>query len=137
MPLQQLSSNSMIIKSTFDSRKCVPCLRAQKTRKCFPPSESTAEAKLERIHSDIFGQFPDSEDNTTYNLMFIDEITRWAHSIDLKDKSSATLKEKFPELVHSRSRTPNWQESQETACRLRRRIQRSTHSNSEVPWHQI
>jgi hypothetical protein len=36
--------------------------------------------------------------------MFIDEITCWAHFIDLKDKSSATLKEKIPELVHRRSR---------------------------------
>jgi hypothetical protein len=88
-----------LIKSTFDSRKCVPCLRAKKTRKPFPPSESKAEAKLERIHSDICGQFPDSEDNTTYNLLFIDEATRWAHSIDLKDKSSATLKEKFTEYI--------------------------------------
>jgi hypothetical protein len=37
-----------LIKSTFDSRKCTPCLRAKKTRKPFPPSESKAEAKLER-----------------------------------------------------------------------------------------
>jgi len=88
-----------LIKSTFDSRKCVPCLRAKKTRKPFPPSESKAEVKLERIHSDICGQFPDSEDNTTYNLIFIDELTRWAHSIDLKDKSLATLKENFTEYI--------------------------------------
>jgi hypothetical protein len=88
-----------LIKSTFDSRKCTPCLCAKKTRKPFPPSESKAEAKLERIHSDICGQFPDSEGNTTYNLIFMDEVTRWAHSIDLKDKSSATLKEKFSEYI--------------------------------------
>jgi adenylosuccinate synthase len=45
------------------------------------------------------GQFPDSEDNTTFNLIFNGEITRWAHSIDLKDKSSATLKEQFTEYI--------------------------------------
>jgi hypothetical protein len=37
-----------LIKSIFDSCKCTPCLRAKKTRKPFPPSESKAEAKLER-----------------------------------------------------------------------------------------
>ena len=31
--------------------------------------------------------------------MFFDEITQWAHSIDLKDKSSATLKENFREYL--------------------------------------
>ena len=64
-----------LIKSSFDSRKCVPCIRVKKTRKSFPPSESKAEDKLERIHSDICGQFPDSEDNIIYNLIFIDEFT--------------------------------------------------------------
>jgi hypothetical protein len=71
----------------------------RKLANLFPPSESKAEAKLERIHSDICGQFPDSADNTTYDLIFIDEVTRWVHSIDLNDRSSATLKEKFVEDI--------------------------------------
>ena len=88
-----------LIKSTFDSRYCVPCLRAKKTRKPFPPSESKAESKLERVHSDICGPFYESHDHTIYNLLFIDEVTRWAHSIDIKDKTSSTLKEKFTEYI--------------------------------------
>src|SRR5579859_2577774 len=88
-----------LIKSSFDSRKCVPCIRGKKTHTPFPPSESRAEGKLERIHSDICGQFSESKDNAVYNLIFIDEATRWAYSVMLKDKSSATLKDKFMEYI--------------------------------------
>ena len=125
-----------LIKSTFDSRKCVPCLRAKKTRKPFPPSESKAEAKLELIHSDICGQSPDSEDNTIYNLIFIDEITRWARSIDLKEQIFCYPQGRI-HGIHCRSGTTNWHENQETTRRWRRRIQRSTYTNSKVSWHRI
>jgi len=56
-----------LIRSSFDSRKCTSSLRAKKTRKPFPRSESKADVKLECVHSDICGPFPASRmaHNTT------------------------------------------------------------------------
>jgi hypothetical protein len=88
-----------LVKSLFDSRKCTSCLRAKKTRKPFPRSESRAGTKLERVHSDICGPFPESKDGTNYNLLFIDEATGLTYSFDIKDRSSATVKEKFVEYM--------------------------------------
>src|SRR5204862_5908327 len=48
------------IKSIYDSIKCVPCIRVKKTRKSFHHSESKATQLLERVHSDICDQFPES-----------------------------------------------------------------------------
>jgi hypothetical protein len=89
-----------LIKSTFDSRSCVPCLRAKKTRRPFRPSESKSDTTLERVHSDICGPFFESiKDKSIYNLTFIDEATNWSHSFPIIDRSSATVSLKFKEYV--------------------------------------
>jgi hypothetical protein len=92
-----------LIKSTFDSRKCVPCLHTKKTRKPFPPSASKVEAKLERIHSDICGQFPDSEDNTTYNLLFIEKKPHDGHILLTSKTSLLPLSKKNSQNTSQKS----------------------------------
>lgn len=88
-----------LIRSSFDSCKYTSCLHAKKTHKPFPRSVSKAETKLERIHSDTCGPFPKSKDGTNYNLIFVDEATGLTYSFDVKDRSSATVKEKFIEYM--------------------------------------
>jgi len=140
MPLQQFYSNSISSSQhlTLANAFRVSVPTSKKTCKPFPPSESKADAKLERTHSDICGQFPDSEGNTVYNLVFIDEFTRWAVGTLCRSQRQTFC---YPQGrihgIHCRSRTTNWHENQETTPRWRRRIQGSTHSNSEVPRHQI
>jgi hypothetical protein len=89
-----------LIKSSFDSRKCVICLRTKKTRTPFHLTEPKAYVKLERIHSDLSGPFSASVKlDTIYNLLFLDEATREVHTYDLKDKTSASITEKFKEYL--------------------------------------
>ena len=88
-----------LIKSTFESKTCVPCIRAKKTHRHFSASESKVTDKLGRIHSDICGQYPESQGNSIYNLTFLDEVTHWAYSIPIPDKSSETVKEHFKNYI--------------------------------------
>ena len=87
------------IKSTYDSTKCVPCIRAKKTRKPFHSSESKATQPLERVHSDICGQFPESEGNSIYNLTFLDKATQYAFAIPIPNKSSETIEKEFSQWI--------------------------------------
>src|SRR6266496_916726 len=87
------------IKSTYDSTKCVPCIRAKKTHKPFHSSESKATQPLERVHSDICGQFPESKGNSIYNLTFLDEATQYAFAIPIPNKSSETIKKEFSQWI--------------------------------------
>ena len=87
------------IKSIFDSAKCIPCLRAKKIRKPFHASKRKVTQQLERVHSDICGQFPESEGNSIYNLTFLDEATQYAYAISIPDKSSETVKKAFTDWI--------------------------------------
>src|SRR5271155_4655068 len=87
------------IKSTFDSALCIPCIRAKKTRKPFHPSETQVTKRLEWVHSDICGRFPESEGNSVYNLTFLDEATHYAYAIAILDKSSETVKKVFTQWI--------------------------------------
>jgi transposase InsO family protein len=88
-----------LIKSTFDSAKCEPCIRAKKTRKPFHRSESKATKPLEQVHSDICGQYPESEGNSIYNLTFLDEFTHYVFTVPIPDKSSETVKKEFSQWI--------------------------------------
>jgi len=89
-----------LIQSSFDSRTCTPCLRAKKTERAFQQSELKAEDILERIHSDISGPFVESvKHKSIYNLLFLDEASRWAECFDIKDRASATVTAKFREFL--------------------------------------
>ena len=54
---------------------------------------------MERVHSDICGQFPESQGNSIYNLTFLDEATQYAYAISIPDKSSETVKKTFTDWV--------------------------------------
>ena len=87
------------IKSTFDSTKCIPCIQAKKTRKPFHKANRKVTRQLERVHSDICGQFPESQGNSIYNLTFLDEVTQYAYAIPIPDKSSETVQKAFTDWV--------------------------------------
>jgi len=73
MPLGKLKA----IKSKFDSTNCTICIRAKQTHKSFKTSCEKKTQKLERIHSDICGQYPKSKGNSVYNLTFLDDFRHW------------------------------------------------------------
>ena len=54
---------------------------------------------MERIHSDICGQFPESQGNSIYNLTFLDEATQYAFAIPISDKSSETINKVFTDWI--------------------------------------
>ena len=87
------------IKSKFDSTKCRVCIRAKQTRKPFSPSNEKTKRKLERIHSDICGQYPESKGNSIYMLTFLDDFTHWCWAVAIPDKTSDTIRKAFHDLV--------------------------------------
>ena len=87
------------IKSTFDSTKCIPCIQAKKTCKPFNKANRKITRQLERVHSDICDQFPESQGNSIYNLTFLDEATQYAYAISISDKSSEIVKKTFTDWV--------------------------------------
>ena len=87
------------IKSKYDSIHCVVCIRAKQTRKSFLPTEKRTTKKLERIHSDICGQFPESQGNSIYNLTFLDDYTYWYWVTTISDKISTTVQKAFHDLI--------------------------------------
>ena len=87
------------IKSKFDSTKCRVCIRAKQARKPFLSLNEKTERKLERIHSDICGQYPESKGNSIYALTFLDDFTHWCWIVSIKDKSSSTVQKAFYDLI--------------------------------------
>jgi transposase InsO family protein len=87
------------IKSTHDSRKCDICMRAKKTKNPFHRTTSKANTKLGRVHSDICGPYPESEGKANYNLTFLDDVTHYAFSASIPDKSSETVKREFLQFI--------------------------------------
>jgi transposase InsO family protein len=55
--------------------------------------------KLERIHSDICSQFPESKGNSIYILTFLDDFTHWCWVVAIPNKSSATIQKAFRDLI--------------------------------------
>ena len=88
-----------VIKSKFDSTKCRICIRAKQTRKPFLPSNEKTTRKLERIHSDICGQYPESKGNSIYVLTFLDDFTHWCWTVPIPDKKSNTVYKEFKKLI--------------------------------------
>jgi hypothetical protein len=92
-----------LIKSTFHSRKCAPC---QENSQMFPSITVKSGCQIgmntlglwSRISSDNFQTLTIILPTISCSSTNV-EITRWAHSNDLKDKSSATLNEKFTEYI--------------------------------------
>src|SRR5437667_10525917 len=70
-----------------------------KFRKLFYPSDEKTTRKLERIHSDICGQFPESIGNSVYMLNFLDDFTHWCWTVAIKDKLSSMIKKAFQDLI--------------------------------------
>ena len=62
-------------------------------------TDSKTTTKLDRIHFDICSQYPESEGNTVYNLTFLDELTHYAHSVAIPDKTSETVKKEFSQWI--------------------------------------
>ena len=87
------------IRSTHNSRKCDICMRAKKTKNPFPRSTSKVSTQLGRVHSDICGPYPKSEGGAIYNLTFLDELTHYAFSAPISDRSSETVKCEFLQFV--------------------------------------
>src|SRR5271167_247473 len=88
-----------IVKSTFKSKSCPICKLAKQVRKRYRISESKAKVPLERIHSDICGQVPESIGNSVYNLLFLDEFTHYCWVYSIPDKSSETIKKAFLDFI--------------------------------------
>src|SRR5436305_6824472 len=87
------------VRSTYDSTRCTPCIRAKQTRKPFLPAKSKVTRKLERLHSDLCGPFPTSKGNSVYVLTFLDELTHWNWTTTVSDKSSATVCKEYRNLI--------------------------------------
>src|SRR6266496_3103718 len=75
------------------------CIRAKQARKPFCPSNEKTKRKLERIHSDICGQYPESKGNSIYMLTFLDDFTHWCWAVSIKDKTSSTIQKAFHDLI--------------------------------------
>src|SRR5438045_1457135 len=87
------------IHSTYDSSNCISCIEAKKTRQPFPTSDSKVTEKLGRIHSDICGQYPESEGTSIYNLILLDEHTHYAWTCSLPNKTSHVVNQEFSQFV--------------------------------------
>ena len=55
--------------------------------------------KLGRVHSDICGQYPEFEGNSIYNLTILDELSHYAFTFSIPDKSSDTVKKEFSQWI--------------------------------------
>ena len=74
-------------------------MRAKKTKNPFPRSTSKVSTQLGRVHSDICGPYPKSEGGAIYNLTFLDELTHYAFSAPISDRSSETVKREFLQFI--------------------------------------
>src|SRR5204862_2164243 len=55
--------------------------------------------KLERVHSDICSQYPESKGNSIYNLTFLDNFTHWCWTKSIPNQNSDTIREAFHDLL--------------------------------------
>jgi hypothetical protein len=55
------SSKAWHIKSSYNSAQCVPWIRAKQTWKSFRSSNTKTTKKLEKVHSDVCGQYLESQ----------------------------------------------------------------------------
>src|SRR5438552_3704960 len=87
------------IKSNFDSSICHVCLRVKQAKKPYYPVKEKAKRKLERLHSDLCSQYPESKGNSIYNVMSLDDFTHWGWTTSLPNKKSQTIWKAFNDLL--------------------------------------
>src|SRR5437773_2489334 len=78
----------------------MPCLHTHETsQKALLSVKEKTKRKLERVHSDICGQFPKSKGNSVYHLTFLDDFTHWCWIKLIPNQNSDTIREAFHDLL--------------------------------------
>ena len=79
----------------------MPCLHMCETgqEKPYYPVEEKMKRKLERVHSDLCGQYPESKGNSKYIITFLDDFTHWCWIKSIPNKNSDTIRNAFQDLL--------------------------------------
>jgi len=81
---------------------CKACIHGKQHRLPFPPSNKHARHKLDLIHSDVCGPFPNNIGGKCYFITFVDDHTQKGWIFFMAKKSEAyTMFRKFKELVET------------------------------------
>ena len=88
-----------ILTSNFDSATCHVCIRTKQAKKPYYPVKEKTKWKLERVHSDICDQYPESKGNSIHNLTFLYDFTHWCWTKSIPNQNSDTIREAFNDLL--------------------------------------
>jgi len=89
------------IKSTFDTKDCLACIRAKAKRKPFLPSTMKSTRKGQLIHSDLSGPHKASKGRSKYFITFLDDFTHFCWVITIPDKNSITVRNAFEKWIRA------------------------------------